>query len=126
MPRNRTASIRKGSTIGTVIVQNVATDWPGRIQPPLDRSGIDRRPARQINITNGVHIQVSTMMIDQGARETSPIIEKLVELTGEKGDHVIEEADLRLIRISKSSRQRRRTASWSTMMVVQKLFPLNF
>ena len=40
-------------------------------------SGIERRPARQISITKGVHIQVSTMMIAQGASATSPIIEKL-------------------------------------------------
>ena len=40
-------------------------------------SGIERRPARQISITKGVHIQVSTMTIAQGASATAPIIEKL-------------------------------------------------
>ena len=41
-------------------------------------SGMDLSPARQISITKGVHIQVSTITMAQGARLTSPIMEKLV------------------------------------------------
>jgi len=37
---------------------------------------MDLKPARHISMTNGVHIHVSTMTIDQGARLTSPIIWK--------------------------------------------------
>ena len=36
-----------------------------------------RRPARQISITYGVHIQVSTMTIAHGASLTEPSISKL-------------------------------------------------
>ena len=37
---------------------------------------MERRPARQISITNGVHIQVSTITMDQGASVTELSIEK--------------------------------------------------
>src|SRR4029434_6432175 len=78
MPRKRIASMMNGSAIGSVIDQNCRQAEARSTSAASYRSsGIERRPARQISITYGVHIQVSTMMIAHGASLTSPIIEKL-------------------------------------------------
>ena len=64
-------------------------------------------------MTKGVHIQVSTMTMAQGARATSPIIEKDDgSAPVRNADRVVEEADLRLVEEGPEvAHHRRATAS---------------
>src|SRR6266849_7847161 len=65
MPRNSTASMMKGNAIGSVIDQNCRHFEARSTSAASYMSfGMERRPARQISMTEGVHIQASTMTID--------------------------------------------------------------
>src|SRR6266849_10994067 len=65
MPRNNTASMMNGNTIGSVIDQNCRHFEARSTSAASYMSfGMERRPARQISMTEGVHIQASTMTID--------------------------------------------------------------
>src|SRR5262249_48061538 len=83
--------------------------------------------ARQISMTYGVHIKVSPMMIDQGAKPTSPII------WNELGSAPVKNATALLNRpICGCSRKVQKLPTTagdsiigSRIMVVQKLWPRN-